>query len=255
MGEILWFNIITCPECLTLEDWANYSKRWCWERKAETNDEIDGSFKSYLKKASIYPEFSKVIAFAYKYGTDEEVYTIDLTVKEWEKELLKKVNEVFKTHECRIGGFNIYGFTIPFLWKRMIINGVNPHNRLNITWIKPRDMDAYMVDVMNVWKQTSFTCSLDLLSLSLLGEKADLDGIWEYVASAVNSGSWDWVKYYASEWAIFAERCHDAIMYPEQRNEVDKTLEDKKEEAKEIAEKKMEEEGKEVAKENVELPF
>ena len=44
-------------------------------------------------------------------------------------------------------------------------------------------------------------------------------------------------------------------MYPEQRNEVDKTLEDKKEEAKEIAEKKMEEEGKVVAKENVELPF
>lgn len=218
---------MTCPECLTEDEWYGYAKRTAWERKAETNDEIDGTFKSYLKRASIYPEFSKVVGFAYMYWEEKEVMAW-----EDERDLLLKINGVFKSHECRIGWFNIYSYAIPFLWKRMIINQINPQNKLCISYLKPRDLDSYLVDVMNIWKQTSFTCSLDLLSLSLLGDKPNTDWIGEFVGGAVNSENWDWVKYYVNAWLLYTEKCYDAIMYPEQRNE-------EVNDAKEIAEKKM----------------
>ena len=66
MNNILWFDIQTCPECLTEEAWYSYEKRTAWERKAETNPDIDGTFKSYTKRAYIYPEFSRVVSIAIK---------------------------------------------------------------------------------------------------------------------------------------------------------------------------------------------
>lgn len=252
MNDILWFNILTCPECLTEDEWYGYNKRTAWEKKAETNDEIDGTFRSYLKKASIYPEFSRVVAVSFKNWERKTV----LTGEEWEKGLLKKVNDVFNNlslmEKNRLWGFNIYWFDIPFLWKRMVINWIQPTKSLCISGLKPRDLDNYMVDVMLLWRQTSFTCSLDLLSLSLLGEKPNTDWIGEFVGSAVGSDNWDWVKFYTEIGVEFAEKCYDAIMYPEQRNE--EVVDDEKKSAKEIAEEKMKND--EVADdEYVGLPF
>ena len=279
------FNIITCPECKFVQDWAGYSKRLCWEKKAESNDEIDGSFMSYCKKASIYPEFSQVVAVSMKVEGWDIVYD----ARDGEKEMLEKINEVFKKNNRRLGGFNIYGFAIPFLWKRMIINGIEPAKALCISELKPRDMKDYIVDVMQIWKQTSFTCSLDLLSSCLLGENLWIDGYGEYVVSAMAQGNMNWCIHYCYQGMRCAERCFNEIMYHDQRKPIDtsmmeedtikelqeigeldeekeieenpspvneeKTLEEKKKEAEDIAMDKMEKEAKEVAEEDVELPF
>ena len=249
------FNIITCPECKTIQDWANYIKRPCWERKAESNEDIDGSFNSYVKKASIYPEFSHLVAISMRVkGKD-----IMLDCSGWEKDLLLKVNEIFKKNKFRLGGFNIYGFAIPFLWKRMVINCIQPAEWLCISELKPRDMKDYIVDVMQIWKQTSFTCSLDLLSVSLLSENPWIDGYGEYVVSAMAQGNMAWCLHYCFQGMRYAERCFNAIMYhdqyesKEETKEVveksewngsadgdEKTLDEKKKEAEDIAKAKME---------------
>jgi hypothetical protein len=52
------------------------------------------------------------------------------------------------------------------------------------------------VDVMQIWKQTSFTASLDLLSQTLLGESPKSDGAGDMVASAYKSENFDWIKKY-----------------------------------------------------------
>ena len=134
-------------------------------------------------------------------------------------------------------------------------------------------MEDYIVDVMNIWKQTSFTCSLDLLSISLLSENPGIDGYGEYVVSAMAQGNLNWCIHYCYQGIRYAERCFNAIMYHDQyeaEEEVkeeekaeenpspvveEKTLEEKKKEAEDIAMAKMEQEAKEVAEENVELPF
>lgn len=208
-NRILRFDIETCPEVTTEVEWATYPKRQCWEKKAETNPEIDGSFKSYLKKAWIYPEFSKVVCVSFK--VDDHVNTI---ISQNERAVLSPAFEVFRSRNGKLGGFNIYNFDIPFLRKRGIINGFQPPMKLCIADMKPREMWDNIVDVMQIWKQTSFACSLDLLSQTLLWDSPKSDGAGDMVASAYRSLNFDWIKKYC-EWDVdFTIRCYDAIMNP-----------------------------------------
>lgn len=221
-NRILRFDIETCPEVTTEVEWATYPKRQCWGKKAETNPEIDGSFKSYLKKAWIYPEFSKVVCVSFK--VDDHVNTV---IGKDERALLAEVNSVFRNWEWKLGGFNIYNFDIPFLRKRMIINRYEPAMKLCIADIKPREMWDNIVDVMQIWKQTSFACSLDLLSQTLLGESPKSDWAWDMVASAWKSENYDWIKKYC-EWDVdFTIRCYDAIINPMEKPVPVSAIEDK----------------------------
>lgn len=221
-NRILRFDIETCPEATTEVEWATYPKRQCWEKKAENNPEIDGSFKSYLKKAWIYPEFSKVVCVSFK--VDDHVNTI---ISQNERAVLSPAFEVFRSWNGKLGGFNIYNFDIPFLRKRGIINGFKPPMKLCIADIKPREMWDNIVDVMQIWKQTSFACSLDLLSQTLLWDSPKSDGAGDMVASAYRSLNFDWIKKYC-EWDVdFTIRCYDAIMNPMEKPVPVSAVEDK----------------------------
>ena len=222
MDKILRFDIETCPEVTTEVEWATYPKRQCWEKKAENNPEIDGSFKSYLKKAWIYPEFSMVVCVSFK--VDDHVNTI---ISQNERAVLSGAYEVFRSWNGKLGGFNIYNFDIPFLRKRGIINGFKPPMKLCIADIKPREMWDNIVDVMQIWKQTSFACSLDLLSQTLLWDSPKSDGAGDMVASAYRSLNFDWIKKYC-EWDVdFTIRCYDAIMNPMEKPVPVSAVEDK----------------------------
>ncbi len=221
-NRILRFDIETCPEVTTEVEWATYPKRQCWEKKAETNPEIDGSFKSYLKKAWIYPEFSKVVCVSFK--VDDHVNTI---ISQNERAVLSPAFEVFRSRNGKLGGFNIYNFDIPFLRKRGIINGFKPPMKLCIADMKPREMWDNIVDVMQIWKQTSFACSLDLLSQTLLWDSPKSDGAGDMVASAYRSLNFDWIKKYC-EWDVdFTIRCYDVIMNPREKPVPVSAIEDK----------------------------
>lgn len=221
-NRILRFDIETCPEVTTEVEWATYPKRQCWEKKAENNPEIDGSFKSYLKKAWIYPEFSKVVCVSFK--VDDHVNTI---ISQNERAVLSPAFEVFRSWNGKLGGFNIYNFDIPFLRKRGIINGFKPPMKLCIADMKPREMWDNIVDVMQIWKQTSFACSLDLLSQTLLWDSPKSDGAGDMVASAYRSLNFDWIKKYC-EWDVdFTIRCYDAIMNPMEKPVPVSAVEDK----------------------------
>lgn len=222
MDRILRFDIETCPEVTTEVEWATYPKRQCWEKKAETNPEIDGSFKSYLKKAWIYPEFSKVVCVSFK--VDDHETTI---ISQYERVVLEGAYEVFSDWNGKLGWFNIYNFDIPFLRKRGIINGFQPPMKLCIADMKPREMWDNIVDVMQIWKQTSFACSLDLLSQTLLWDSPKSDGAGDMVASAWKSENYDWIKKYC-EWDVdFTIRCYDAIMNPKEKPVPVSAVEDK----------------------------
>ena len=269
--EIMRFDIETCPECLTEVEWASYSKKQCREKKADNNPDIDWTFKSYQKKAGLYPEFSRIVCISFSCK-----WTMQTVIEEDERALLQRVKEIFAARwSGKIGGFNIYGFDIPFLRKRMVMRWIIPPTNLCIANIKPREMDNVIVDVFQMRKQTSFSCSLDLLSLSLLGESPKSDWAGDVVASAWNAKNYDWIKNYC-EWDVnFTIRCYKAIMNPEATRsgdfflvsqevkkrsepqaEVDDVVADfvaeKTDSAKEIAEAKMAEE---LPFDNDDLPF
>lgn len=203
------FDIETCPEILTDVEWATYPKRTAREKKAETTEDINWTFQGYIEKASLYPEFSKVCCVSFKIWDHVSTYSnLD------EVELLKTIAPIFEKNTRKLWGFNIYNFNIPFLWKRFVINHMLPPKPLCIMWIKPREIDNTMVDVIQIWKQTSFTCSLDLLSLTLLWESPKSDWAGDNVVFAVKAGNMEWIENYCKWDVAYTERCYEAMLHP-----------------------------------------
>lgn len=198
--KILWFDIETAPE-VNGSEFNSYSKKALWEKKMLKEPLTDTFDRSYMQKSSLFPEFAKVVCISYLV----EGWEIKSLVGD-EREILTKFNLILSTHaDATLGGFNIFGFDIPFLWKRMIINAIQPNPLLCIADKKPRDVDV--VDVFLAWKQTSFSCSLDTLCLTLLGEspKAGFDA--SGVAYAFYNDGIEQIRRYCEGDVEFTRRC------------------------------------------------
>ena len=219
MQKILRIDIETAPEVNSSEFWS-YPKKRLWENKMIEKGITTTFERSYMEKASIYPEFAKVICISYKRGKE----TKSIIGKD-EKLILAEFNEMLEFYDDAVlGGFNINEFDIPFLWKRMIINGIKPHKKLCIGSKKPWEIDT--VDVFKIRKQTSFGCSLDLLSMTLLGESPKSDMSWESVAYCYYADNLNMIKAYCEGDVEFTERCYNRLAFI--KPEVLETEEEKK---------------------------
>ena len=202
--KILWFDIETAPE-VNGSEFSSYPKKRLWENKMIEKGITTTFERSYMEKASIYPEFAKVVCISYSINNQ-----IKSLIGQDEAILLMQFNEVLAFHQDAVlGGFNINEFDIPFLWKRMMINGIKPHKKLCIGNAKPREIDT--IDVFKIRKQTSFGCSLDLLSMTLLGESPKLEMSWSNVAYCYYADNLSMIKEYCEGDVQFTERCYKKL--------------------------------------------
>lgn len=202
--KILWFDIETAPE-VNQSEFNTYPKKWLWENKMIEKWITTTFERSYMEKASIYPEFAKVVCISYL--VDNQMKSL---IGQDEAMLLMQFNDVLAFHQdATLGGFNINEFDIPFLWKRMMINGIKPHKKLCIGNAKSWEVDT--VDVFKIRKQTSFGCSLDLLSMTLLGESPKSDMSWENVAYCYYANNLSMIKEYCEGDVQFTERCYKKL--------------------------------------------
>lgn len=202
--KILWFDIETAPE-VNESEFSSYPKKRLWENKMIEKGITTTFERSYMEKASIYPEFAKVVCISYL--VDNQIKSL---IGQDEAMLLMQFNEVLAFHQDAVlGGFNINEFDIPFLWKRMMINGIKPHKKLCIGDAKPREIDT--IDVFKIRKQTSFGCSLDLLSMTLFGESPKSDMSWENVAYCYYANNLGMIKEYCEGDVQFTERCYKKL--------------------------------------------
>lgn len=202
--KILWFDIETAPE-VNQSEFNTYPKKRLWENKMIEKWITTTFERSYMEKASIYPEFSKVVCISYL--VDNQIKSL---IGQGEAMLLMQFNEVLAFHQDTVlGGFNINEFDIPFLRKRMMINDILPNKKLCIGNAKPWEVDT--VDVFRIRKQTSFGCSLDLLSMTLLGESPKTDMSWKNVAYCYYADNLSMIKSYCEGDVQFTERCYKKL--------------------------------------------
>lgn len=183
------FLIIDIETVSQQKDFTSLHEEWqkLWEEKVKYSlpeNMIAGEY--YPQRAGIMAEFAKVIcismAYFKKQGND---YT--LRVKSVfghdEKELLQNfintVNQLEAVHNkwC-FTGHNIKEFDIPFLCRRLLINGLPIPEYLNFQNMKP--WETNMVDTFQYWRfgdYKNFT-SLKLLAaaLDVPSPKDDIDG-------------------------------------------------------------------------------
>lgn len=154
--------------------WLDKAKKKNYYEKEIFNDLNDKDDFIYTKYSSLHPEFSKICSISIlKFIENEDnslstkIKTITLSDINEEKELLTRFSAALNANiGMIICGHNISGFDIPFINKRLLINGLPLPTLLNFYNKKPWEIN--ILDTMTMWKfNGTDMVSLDLLCTSL----------------------------------------------------------------------------------------
>jgi hypothetical protein len=209
----------TLSACADLDPHLSYLwiKRCKWLQK---NVELGGStdpHELWISNAGLHPEFGKIICVSFGvFSSDLAMERITSFHGDDEKEILEKANKVLANTRIKgnkIGGQNIKNFDLPYLGKRMLINGLVPDPIIQ-TWNK-KPWETAFVDLMEIfsfgaWGQ-SFS-SLDLIShvLKVPSSKIKMEG------SQVHNFYWekeavDEIKDYCEEDVLCTMNCFKRV--------------------------------------------
>lgn len=201
----IYFDIETAGLYPTLEELEKndphlaelWHKRCKWLIKNLEPDDPTNHSDLWLKKASLHPEFGRIVCVSFGVWSDEHCLLERITsfYGNDEKKILENTNKILENSRkkrYRLAGQNIKNFDVPYLGKRMIINSINPDPLIQTWNKKPWEtsfFDLGEVFSFGTWGQ-SFS-SLDLIShvLGVPTSKDNLDG------SKVHSHYWDLEKY------------------------------------------------------------
>jgi DNA polymerase elongation subunit (family B) len=185
--DLLLVDIETVPQYqdyMALSDlWKSL---WC-DKISKIMPENFSPEECYLQRAGILAEFGKVICISTAYFTNNEDKELTLRLKsiygDDEKFILQSFKDLitkFYKHNkhFEFAGHNIREFDIPYLSRRMLINGLELPAPLQIHGAKP--WEVKMVDTLQWWKFGDYKnyISLHLLAnvLNVPTSKTDMDG-------------------------------------------------------------------------------
>lgn len=183
LPNILFLDIETVPQNEFFSDLVEetqelYTEKTQYQRKDEiTPDE-------FYERAGIWAEFGKIICISVGYfiirNAERQFRTKSIIGDE--KELLEEFNNLITTHFSNPAfvfcGHNIKEFDIPYLCRRMLINGIQIPEKLQLFGRKPWEIPH--LDTLELWKFGDYKhyTSLKLLThvLGIPSPKEDIDG-------------------------------------------------------------------------------
>lgn len=185
-GSLIFLDIETVPGessfMLLSEDWQEL-----WTKKSARTippEITPGDF--YQQQSAIYAEFAKIVCISFGYyrssGSERKLRIKSLFGTD-EKELLSNFCEILsgfeKHHKAWIfAGHNVKEFDLPFLSRRMLINGLSIPASMNFQNMKPWEINV--VDTMHYWRFGDYKnyTSLELLAttLGIPSPKSDING-------------------------------------------------------------------------------
>jgi predicted PolB exonuclease-like 3'-5' exonuclease len=186
--------------------WRKKSKRLLKGHKLDHDHETLSQF--YEDKGAIFAEFAKVICISV--GIFDINENIDsLRIKSFygdnEFEILNSFRDLLQGHfydkyHHTIAGHNLKEFDIPFICRRMVINGIKLPNLLRIHGARPWQV-PHLMDTLELWKFGDYKnyTSLDLLCtvLGMPSPKDNLDG--SQVSKAYWEGNIEEIKDYCEK--------------------------------------------------------
>ncbi|MCZ8168012.1 MAG: 3'-5' exonuclease [Flavobacterium sp.] len=183
LEHVLFLDIETVPqeEFFTQMD---PEMQALWEQKTQYQRRDEFSPEAFYDRAGIWAEFGKIVCISVGYFQikgDIRNFRVTSFFGE-EKELLHAFNNLLNNYfsgpQYVLCGHNSKEFDIPFIARRMIINGVSLSGKLNLFGKKPWEIPH--LDTMELWKFGDYKhyTSLKLLSkiLGIPTSKDDIDG-------------------------------------------------------------------------------
>ena len=135
LNNILFLDIETVPEH------QNYGildeeTRYLWEHKTQYQRKDEVSAEDFYERAGIWAEFGKIITISVGYFVNKGDIRNFRVTSFWgdEKKILNDFSNLLNTHfngaQHVLCGHNAKEFDIPFIARRMIINGIALPNKL-----------------------------------------------------------------------------------------------------------------------------
>ncbi len=182
--DILFLDIETVPQ------FADYSQlpetfKKLWDKKALSLVKEPDSPESIYSRAGIYAEFGKIICISVGFIVNKEGIRF-LRLKSFysddEKSLLTDFSQMLSRFEKRVGAnlcaHNGREFDFPYIARRMLINGIQIPEIINVAGKKP--WEVKFLDTMELWKfgDNKHYTSLNLLTyvFGISSPKDDIDG-------------------------------------------------------------------------------
>lgn len=186
LDNLLLIDIETVPQQpgfeLLSDDWKQL-----WEEKTQRSlPDFTTAAEFYPQRAGVMAEFAKIVCISIGYFTKQD-NALQLRLKSFyaddEKKLLQDfigtVNQMeAKNNKWSFAGHNIKEFDIPFICRRLLINGLPIPAYLDFQNMKP--WDTNMIDTFQYWRFGDYKnyTSLKLLAaaLGVPSPKDDIDG-------------------------------------------------------------------------------
>lgn len=181
LDNVVFLDIETIGAEETLTKESPLYDAWVYKikRDGKTEEEAEELFK---KTAALYPEFSKVAVISVGRIKGDEITLRSYSGEE--KDILKNfTNDLQRVTDSNpktvLCGQAIVGFDVPFILRRCLVNGIEPHSILDTSDKKPWEVLDTLIDTNVLWKGTGFNgASLIAIStaLGLPSPKDDISG-------------------------------------------------------------------------------
>ena len=183
LDDILFLDIETVP---LHEQYSELSAetQMLWEEKTRYQRKEEFSAEEFYDRAGIWAEFGKIVCISVGYFSfrhQQRTFRVTSFTGE-EKNLLEDfsrlVNEYFSRPNKLFCAHNGKEFDFPYISRRMIINGIEIPQKLQLFGKKPWEIPH--LDTMEMWKFGDYKhyTSLKLLAhiLGIPSPKDDIDG-------------------------------------------------------------------------------
>jgi DNA polymerase elongation subunit (family B) len=184
---ILFIDIETVPQA---ENYLDLSEkdRSLWQHKASFLSKNEETPEDIYSRAGIYAEFGKivVISLGWMFGNEKNrKIRVTTLANDNEVEILKELIEILRKvddTQSVICGHNIKEFDIPYICRRILLNGLKLPSVLDVGSMKP--WQTPYLDTLEMWKfgDRKHYTKLDLLAhiFDLPTSKDDIDGSQVY---------------------------------------------------------------------------
>ncbi len=183
LDQILFLDIETVPR---LENYNDLDDEWkqLWEQKTQYQRRDEYTPEDFYDRAGIWAEFGKIICLSCGFFTlkgDVRHFRVTSFIGE-EIKILNDFSNLMANHfsgpQHLLCGHNAKEFDLPFIARRMIVNGIEIPNKLNLFGKKPWEVPH--LDTLELWKFGDYKhfTSLKLLTkvLGVPSPKGDIDG-------------------------------------------------------------------------------
>jgi len=183
LNNILFLDIETVPQEEKF-DRLDAEMQTLWDQKTQYQRREEFTPEEFYERAGIWAEFGKIICISVGYFTNKNDIRHFRVTSFFgdEVQILKDFSSLLSNHyngaQHLLCGHNSKEFDIPFIARRMVINGIKIPQKLNLFGKKPWEIPH--LDTLELWKFGDYKhfTSLKLLTkiLGIPTPKDDIDG-------------------------------------------------------------------------------